>query len=249
LNRVQPNGRSSVLADLLAYETTVNPDQGATYGFVPPLPDSCAAAWPVADFGPPTYNGQIDAHPYSVAIGNGEYFVADAAANAILRVSANGRISTVAVLPGQPIVLTADNVTALGLDPCVVGRTYNFEPVPTDVEIGPDGMLYVTTLPGGPEGPQLGPRGSVYRVNPHSGAATRIATGFLGATNVAISPKGTIYVAELFANRVSKVVNGMPVVVAEVNQPAGLEYANGKLYVAFDVLSGNGKLGTIQTME
>lgn len=36
------------------------------------------------------------------------------------------------------------------------GAPHNFEPVPIDVEIGDDGMLYVSTLPGGPEGPELG---------------------------------------------------------------------------------------------
>ena len=39
------------------------------------------------------------------------------------------------------------------------GSTYYFEPVPTDVEVGPDGKLYVTTPPRRPRGPEpLGTR-------------------------------------------------------------------------------------------
>ncbi len=54
----------------------------------------------------------------------------------------------------------------------------------------------------------LGARGALWRVDPHSGAATRIAGGFLGATNLALGSHGTIYVAELFAGQVSVVKHG-----------------------------------------
>lgn len=49
---------------------------------------------------------------------------------------------------------------------CVVGHEYAFEPMPTDVEIGPDGWLYVSSFPGGPEDPSLGARGAIFRINP-----------------------------------------------------------------------------------
>ena len=42
----------------------------------------------------------------------------------------------------------------------------------------------------------------------------------------------------------SKVVNGAPVAVATIINPAGLEFAHGKLYVTYDVF-GDGKVGTI----
>lgn len=51
-------------------------------------------------------------------------------------------------------------MSGLGLDPCFVGRTYWFEPVPTDIEVGRGGQLYVPSLLGGPEGDELGARGS-----------------------------------------------------------------------------------------
>jgi hypothetical protein len=158
--------------------------------------------------------------------------------------SSNGRISTVAVLPPIPFVVTAEVAAGLGLPDCVVGKTYNFEPVPTDVELGPNGLLYVTSLPGGPEDESLGARGSVFSVNLATGSVTKVAGGFLGATNLAISPNGTIYVAELFGNRISRVSGGGAVPVVDVPSPAGLEWANGKLYATVDVF-GNGSVVTI----
>jgi hypothetical protein len=80
--------------------------------------------------------------------------------------------------------------------------------VPTDVEVGKDGYLYVTTLPGGPESPALGARGKLWKVNPYSGKAWVIASGFLGATNLAIGKNGEIYVAELFGGNISVVKHG-----------------------------------------
>ena len=60
---------------------------------------------------------------------------------------------------------------------CTVGHKFYFEPVPTDVEVH-DGLLYVTTLPGGPEDPSLGARGKVYTVDPATGDVTKIGSGF-----------------------------------------------------------------------
>ena len=90
----------------------------------------------------------------------------------------------------------------------MIGVTYSFESVPTDVEVGKDGWLYVTTLPGGPEDPSLGARGRVYRVNPKTGKNQLVARGFLGATNLALGKHGEIYVAELFGGRISVVKHG-----------------------------------------
>jgi len=45
-------------------------------------------------------------------------------------------------------------------------------------------------------------------VNPWTGAATRVATGFAGATSVTQGSDGTLYVAELFGGKVTAVRNG-----------------------------------------
>ena len=236
-------GRTRTLADLHAYEVRKNPDRNQSYG-LQGLTTDCAALLP-PDQGILPYQGGIDSHPYALTPTFGGVLIADAAANAILFVDYWGGIHTVAVLPAQaPVVVTADAASSNGLPPCTVGTTFIAEPVPTDVEIGPGG-LYVSTLPGGPEDPSLGARGSVYQVNPFTGKVRQVATGFAGATNLAVTPNGTIYVSELFGDRVSKVVGNHGVPVASVPGPSGLEWSHGKLYVGTDTLSPSGKLVTI----
>jgi hypothetical protein len=233
---------STVVADLFSYEQTANPDQGNAYGFESISP-SCAAQLP-AEIGPAQYHGILDSHPYSVATRDGKTYIAEAAGNAVLEVTARGQVRTVAVLPPQPALITADAASANGLPACTVGLTYDFEPVPTDVEIGSDGKLFVTTLPGGPEDPSLGARGSVFRIDPRRHTVTRVASGINGATNLALGRHGDIYVSELFGGHVSKIVNGAPVPVVDLPSPAALEYAHGRLYVGYDVF-GNGTVATI----
>lgn len=197
LNVRRPGGRT-VYADTTAYEAAHNPDGTNQYG--PRSNDPCV----VATVGP-RYTGALDSHAYSVAANRNGWLVADAGANDLLAVSDSGRISTVATFPAQPTTVTQEQADALGMPGCMVGVTYDFEPVPTDVEVGPGGSIYVTTLPGGPEGPELGARGSLWKVNPSRHSVTRIATGFAGATNLAIGKHGEVYVAELFGGKVSVV--------------------------------------------
>ena len=200
-----PRGKE-VYADTHAYESAHNPDQVLHYGIDDPSP-CVEEAFTAAQF-PYDYTGQVDSHAYSVAAWGDSWVVADAGANALFRVRNDGTVRTLAVLPPQPTTFTAEMAAALGLPDCVVGVTYAFESVPTDVEVGRDGNLYVTTLPGGPESPVLGARGAVWKVNPWSGSVRKVAGGFLGATNLAIGRHGTIYVAELFAGRISVVEHG-----------------------------------------
>lgn len=235
LKRRAPGGAVSTIGDPFAYEVDRNPDGRRQYGFRD-LPASCREQLP-EELGPPTYDGIVESHPYAVAVlADGSYAVADAGGNTIVRVTRRGVVSTIAVLPPQPVVVTADAAAATGLPDCAVGSTYAFEAVPTDVEVGPDGQLYVTTLPGGPEDPSLGARGSVYRVNPDTGRTRRIATGFNAPTGLAVSPQGRVYVAELFGGRISRVVDGAPRTVVEVGLPAALEYHRGSLYATVDAL-------------
>jgi len=197
---------SRVVADTFKWEQEKNPDKVNHYGVE--NPSQCVIdAFTAAGF-PYDYTGEKDSHAYSVAAMGKAWVVADAGANALLKVKNNGRISTLAVLPPQKTVITAQMAAALGFPACVAGVTYAFEPVPTDVEVGRDGYLYVTTLPGGPESPVLGARGAVWKVNPSTGSVRKIAEGFLGATNLALGSHGTIYVAELFAGQISVVKHG-----------------------------------------
>lgn len=194
-----------VTADTLAHENANNPDGKVFYGVR--NPSQCVTDELNRIQLPVAYTGHIDSHAYSVAAYGKGFVVADAGANALLWVSRSGKISTLAVLPAQPARITAEGAATLGLADCVVGVKYRFEAVPTDVEVGRDGYLYVTTLPGGPEDPSLGARGKVYRVNPWNRRVREVASGLLGATNLAIAD-GKIYVTELFAGRVSLVKHG-----------------------------------------
>lgn len=232
------DGSVDTIADLREFEETNNPDAHNVYGFQGLDPDCVASLPPDAGLRP--YNGILDSHPYALATHGTSTYIAEAAGNEILDVDGAGNIRVVAVLPPQPFVVTPEIGEANDFPECVIGKTFNFEPVPTDVEIH-DGSLYVTTLPGGPEDPSLGARGSVYKINPNSGKIGRLATGFLGAVNLAVSPNGTIYVSELFGDTISKVGNGGPVPVASIVGPAGLEWWKGKLYVGADPF-GDGKI-------
>jgi hypothetical protein len=185
------------VADLYEHESTTNPDEGTTYGFRN-LPASCADQFD--DENPATYTGIVDSHPYATLVTDRRHktYVADAGANAILKVGRNGRVTTAAVLPAVPTVATTEALEAEGLPTCAAGYKYWFEFVPTDVEEGRDGSLYVTSLPGGPEDDSLGARGAVYKVDPWSGHVKKILGGFVGAVDLALLPDGRIAVAELF---------------------------------------------------
>lgn len=232
-------GAKPVVADLSGFESRRNPDVRTTYGLVGPVTDAAKACLlpvlvagevPGAAEGQVTYAGQKDSHPYAVAsLGDGAWAVADAGGNDIVKVDRWGHVSLLSVLPRQEVTITQALADGNGLPACSVGLTYAFEPVPTDVEVGPGGALYVTTLPGGLGGPDN--PGSVYRIN-RWGQAQKVATGFAGATNLAIDPRGTIYVAQIGAGAIAKVVNGRPVPVATLPGVVAVEWANGQLYAS-----------------
>ncbi len=230
LKRVDRTGSIEVLADLGAYEATENPDQGVEYGVVGDISQECADEWEAAVGGPAHYTGIVDSNPYAIAVYGSKVYIADAAANAILAVDRRGRVRTVAVLP--PVSsgeLDQAAVDEFGLPQCVLGLSYLFEPVPTDVEVY-RGRLYVSSLPGGPEGAI--PLGGVWKVDPRSGAAEQIGFGLLTATDLAVSSRGKVYVTELFAGQVTRVGPHGNKVVANLDAPAAIEWARGKLYVA-----------------
>lgn len=252
LMKLPLGGSPSVLADLGAYEASANPDQVNSYGFVG-LPEDCAAQVNPSVAGPASYTGTVDPHPYAATVTAAGVYVADAGANAILKVSTTGVVSTVAVLPPTaPVTVTADLAARFGFPSCAVGYGYAFEPVPTDVEVGPGGWLYVTSLPGGPEDASLGARGSVFKVNPASGEVRTAATGFVSATNLAVDRiTGIVLVTELFgggdgSGRVSAVLpwSSKPVAALSVTAPAAIELRNGKVYVTRNAFGPTGPAPT-----
>lgn len=124
--------------------------------------------------------GRVDSNPFGVLAEPGGQWVADAGANALLRVGANGKVETAAVFP--PLA----NPTGFG-PPWI-------ESVPTTVARGPDGALYVGLLTGFPFVQGLA---NIYRVVP--GQAPELyctGGGFKAIMDLAFGPDGSLYVVE-----------------------------------------------------
>jgi len=179
LFRVSRNGRTTVFADLGAFEAAVNPDGGA-----------------------------IDSNPFDVAdLKAGRALVADAAANALLAVNENGEVDWVATLPNE-LVSTA-NVKQLhncALQPqqqiCGLPPMIPAQAVVTSVAIGPDGAYYVGELKGfpAPTGEsrvwriERGTRHAQCGISP---ACMVVADGFTSIIDLAFGRDDKLYVVEL----------------------------------------------------
>ena len=196
LMKVNAAGRSWVKADTLAWELAHNPDgQSQTV-------DSTT-------------------NPYSVLALPGRTIVADAGANDLLEVRANGAVRTLTVFDvihdGPDCSVRPEN------DPGTTGC----DPTPTDVEMGPDGYLYVSGLSG-----EAQDQGRIYRVDPTTGEIVRTWSGFPPLTGIAVAPDGTIYVTTLFFdNSVIRIRDGV-MTKAFVPVPSDVEVGHGKVLVA-----------------
>lgn len=232
LMRIAGSGKAEQVANLLGYEKKNNPDAEVQYGISGLAPD-CAAQWP-DDAPPASYPGIVDSHPYATTTKGKTTYVADAAMNALLAVSPKGKVSTVAVLPPAPMTIDAETAGALGLPQCAVGLSYAFESVPTDVELGPDGNLYVSTLPGGPE---TGARGAVYKVTPR-GKVALVADGLQTPTGVAVAGNGDVYVSQIFSGQIAKIKKGSKTAktVRSFGMTGDIEVAGRDLVVTTDVM-------------
>lgn len=162
LLRIDPaTGASTTVADIQAYEKQHNPD-----GFA------------------------INSNPYGVAAGpDGMIYVADAGANAILRVNpAGGAVSLLALIPG---IALPPGMAPPGGNPDRGGAN-EIDPVPTNLAFGADGALYVSLLTGGPFPPGAS---KVLRVT-MDGKISDAAAGLTMLTDVERGPDGAWYVAQ-----------------------------------------------------
>jgi hypothetical protein len=164
--------------------------------------------------------GPLDSNPYGLLAEPGSRVVADAGANALLRVAANGDISTLAVFPSR-----------------AQGRST--DAVPTAVAVGPDGAYYVSELSGVPFAAGVA---NIYRVVP--GQAPTVAwSGFTTVIDIAFGEDGSLYVLEhstgpvFFAlpGRLLKIApNGTRTTVIDgLTRPGSVEVGpDGALYVS-----------------
>ncbi|HWJ80670.1 MAG TPA: ScyD/ScyE family protein [Nocardioides sp.] len=230
--RRTPQGDTTVLASLFSYEKANNPDGDVKYG-LGPVSKSCLSKWP-DHFFPPKYTGIVESHPYGTAVDGSTVYVADAAANAILAIN-DGVVSTVAVLPVVRATLTKQMAKEWGvkLPDCVIGKTFKFEGVPTDVEVGPGGLLYVSSLPGG----EVQGKGRILTIDPATGEVTKVLGGLSGATGVAVTPTGDIYATQLFGGTITvKPAGGSATTFAQAPLPAAVEVVGNALYASINTL-------------
>ena len=152
--QLTPSGAYKVVADVAGHEVSTNPA-----------------------------GGNIDSNPYGTVALAGRRIVADAGANALIEVLANGSTRTFAVLPTLP-----------PLPPSPAGR----EPVPTSVVEGPDGALYVGQLS---SFPFWAGTASVLRVSSDGASIANHAGGYTAIVDVAFDTGGALYVLEVAAGQ------------------------------------------------
>jgi hypothetical protein len=124
--------------------------------------------------------GPLDTNPWDIAAVSGGYLVTDAGGNSLLRVGADGSISTVASFAARAL-----------------GGPFPTEPVPTGIAVGPDGAYYVGELTGFPFVPGAA---RIYRVPSGGGAPTVFADGFTMLTDIAFGTDGSLYALEYDSN-------------------------------------------------
>ena len=148
------------------------------------------------------------------------------------------------------VKITAAAASANHLPRCTIGRKVALEAVPTDIEVGPDGQLYVTSLPGGPEDPSLGFNGRVLKINPATGKVKTLAGGLLSPTGVAVAANGDVYVAQLFLGVISRIKAGSSTVkpYLEVPLPAAVETTPTGLLATIRALPGKKPAGQVVTI-
>ena len=189
----------------------------------------------------------LDSNPYSVAALPSRHVVADAGANAIFEVRANGQIRTLATFAPRQVQAPW-------------GAMIPMQAVPTTVVQGPDGWLYVGQLTGFPF-PVGG--ANIYRVPAQGGTPEIAAAGFTNIVDMAFDRDGTLYVLQI-GNGLSQAggppLNGpgklirvnangsQTVVYAGLFYPGGLAIGpDGNAYVTnFGILPGGGQVLRIE---
>ncbi len=190
LLRLTPSGSWQVVADVSAHEEATNPA-----------------------------GGPVETNPFAVLAEPGARLVTDAGANSLVRVAANGSITTVATFPSRPFAPT--------------------DAVPTGLVRGPDGALYVGQLTGVPF---ANGAASIFRIEPGQ-APTVWQSGFKTIIDIDFAADGSLYVLQhatgpVFFTGPGQVIRIAPdgtrqVVYGGLDRPTSLAVGpDGALYVA-----------------
>lgn len=144
-----------------------------------------------------------ESNPYGVAaLDDGTALVADAAGNDLLRVAADGTITTVARIKPRSVRVPR----GLGDHAPPAGTRMPSESVPTAVTVGADGYAYVGELRGFPATPRTS---QIWRVHPDAsnavckparprhGACKRVVADMTSIVALQAGPRGSLVVAEL----------------------------------------------------
>ncbi len=242
LMQIDRNGNTRQVADLADFEAANNSDATTVYG-VRDASAECLAQAPYLQS-----TGELFSHPYSSApVGSGVY-VGDAGANAILHVSANGRVNLVKAIPAEPITIDASVVavaTEMGMSipDCMMGLKYYAQAVPTDITVSGQ-WLYYTVLPGVP-GESLGV-GKAYRVHLQSGKTQLLAQGLAAPTGIAVDRNNNVYVSQLMGDGVSRIKNGHASNVLPAVMASDVKVSGNTLVALTNALAETG--GSLVTM-
>ncbi len=176
--RIDGDGEATLIANLFEFEKKSNP-----------------------------HPATVDSNPFDVEdLGGGEALVADAGANALLKVNKHGKVKVVAILPNE-LVSTA-NIKALegcpesGSDLCGLPPMLPAQPVTPSVAIGPDGAFYIGELKGFPA-----PTGEskVWRIKPNARNArcdqsplcSVVLDGFTSVIDLVFGAGGSLNVVQI----------------------------------------------------
>jgi hypothetical protein len=126
-----------------------------------------------------------DANPYRILILPGHTYLVDAGANTLDEVMADGSVKILVFFPNTPLA----------------------DAVPTGIDQGPDGALYIGTL-ALVDSVVNGPAAKIYRVDPSQAnlekpwetPLTVFASGLFPTNGLQFGPDGNLYVSELFTN-------------------------------------------------
>lgn len=175
---------------------------------------------------------EVFSNPYGMCLVDGVAYVADAAGNTIIAIdTASGAMSTFAVTGGFDV----DFFPEAG-NPMRDGAQ-EIDSVPSSVQPGPDGRLYVSYITGGPFPPGLAP---IYAFS-MDGTVERVAEGLTMSGDIAFDSSGRMYVSVVSTDMVNsgagqiirvEADGSLTVVVDGLAMAAGIAFdADDKLYV------------------